>query len=486
MELLIYLDENSSSLDLTKYTDLKNVKFIGDTEVENLTIFFKDLYIIKNIKQFQNLKYLTIESEHKGQKNYTKNKDFKIVNFGIYHNLTKLNIKYISDKYNIEKILLTNLINLEELKIRSIPKLKEKIDLKDCIKLRILDVRDPYILFNQPSIEILSINKFLEDNYIDINLKQLTNLKEFHYSAMNGTDYIDLSNQTKLIKLSSNNGHIRGISENIEYLSISGSLNYMDRFGFIDMKKIEKMTKLKYLNIKYSRAFEGEYPTIYCNEIDLINLKELEELNSIGGDIFKNINVGIKKINLLTYDNYYDDEVTLNMNNERFINYDITLYNKLTEMKNLEYLKLYNFSTTELNITNCIKLTTLILKNCSQLEKIIFPYNYKEDFIVKNLPSLINLVTSRRRIYLLAETKGAVVDGLCESKVGTPKGLSETKGAVVDQTAESKVGVPEEVAESLIKEECKVFCKKCKRYVNRNNIINFRKYDNNLYANTCC
>lgn len=433
------------SLDLNK-------DIVNNDKVKKVIIALKDLY---KITQFKNLEYLIVNNSYGDEADdETFCNENKVINFGIFPNLTKLVLEIYSN-ISIEKILLTNLVKLKELEIKALPKLKERIDLKDCINLRKLSVMDfCYILYNQPNIKILNISKYDGNECVD--LSQLINLKELSYSLMNGSCYIDLSKQTKLIKLNTFNCYVKGINKNLKYLSIAGSIFYIDNQKFAPIDEIQKMTKLKFLNITYTSGFEDYYTFISCEEVDLINLKELEVLKSVGGYIIKNINNKIKKISIITYDIFYDQYVTLVKNDKEFINYDITTYNNLNEMKKLRYLELHNFSTKELNINKCTNLKTLKLSNLNQLDKIYFSYNYSGKFISNMLNSLKNMILTRRRIYLLSESGEDTWNRLTELK-GPSQGPSQDK----------------------------IICKKCNRRVDLNNIVNFYK-NKSLYANTCC
>jgi len=235
------------------------------------------------------------------------------------------------------------------------------------------------------------------------------------------------------------------------------------------------MPNLKYLDTDNNKLKELEYD----------ELLKLLHLNLSYNQIEI---IDLTKIPNLTYLNLSNNELS---------------FLDLSACINLKYLKLSNNKIKEkLDLSKFSSLTSVDISN-NKINEIILPScinnlnisnnNIKNIQLYNNIEKLYTAlnpmnkkILSRKRMYLFSEnpTKGTVEDGLCESKVGTPKGLAKIKSFALD-------GLP---SKKDIQKDLKEMCVKCKKYINSIDLINYREFINfNKYNEsikyislTCC
>ena len=442
------LDKDLTTLDLREIFKLEKIELNDNAQIKQLTVSLRNWILIKDMKQFKNLEYLTIQSKYDNEDSL---EDIEIIDFGIHPNLIKL---YINDgDENTNKILFTNLTKLKELTLTYNSSYQEDLDFKDCINLKKLnlffDEQDSVLIINQPSIEILTITGMFLDG---INLNNLINLKELYLIGIE-SDLIDLKGNKKLIKIVVENSvcSFENVNENIEYIDVDSYEEHGRNLIIIPKEEIENMTKLKYLKINY----------FLVNNLDLIKLTKLEILYYYSWNNIKNINPGIKILFL----HYLDDDISDENDHDEYDETYQNLNKEIEKLVNLEELSLYGWLMPKLNLFNLSKLENINLTDFPYLNELILPYNINSTKVyITNCPNLINKVISRRRIYLLSEN--GTRNGLSENY--THKGLSETS----------------------TKEANHIICKKCNKIINIYNMINMHVreniYNSKNIINSCC
>lgn len=227
----------------------------------------------------------------------------------------------------------------------------------------------------------------------------------------------------------------------------------------------------------------------------------LNHLPKLGGFIIQH-----SKINYIRLDNmkihqiYIEKSIINSINLSNLINYNFILNifnNKIASitLNNLIYLDKLVLANNELNIISLYNLyylkyvdihnnnLTSFVHDIKELEyldiyhnklKIFEPEKYLKlkELHIEHNPFYKQKIISRRRIYLL-----------CESKEGTWDGLAECplKRSVIDGQRESKEVAQNRLAE--LKESCEI-CYKCKKNINIDLKINIRREKYSYF--TCC
>ena len=311
--------------------------------------------------------------------------------------------------------------------------LSYKYNLKD--KLQIIDFED--------------IND-IPENIEYLHIDEISIRKKYNY------ELLDLSRFKNLIKLKINDTmeedimlFFSRIHEDIEFTNLDNIIIYNGPQGGIKKLILEKCIVNNTFLKQFKHLQELELTNVKIDFNDIPNL-EILYINSI--DNIKEINlnklINLRKLYIFDLDNL-----------------EILHINKLSNLKEIELHNLEKL--TNLNFERS-RLDNLILDKLHNF-KYIDGY-IKKGITGKHIYRINNMlpvkVTSRRRIYLL-----------CESKVGTRNGLAETppKGPVED-VCESKVGTQNGLSE----QNSKCICGNCGRFVNSYNKLNIR---NNKHLN---
>ena len=364
-----------------------------------------------------------------------------IINLDDYHSNDNIfNIKLLNVNTDIKKYEY-----LEELFIRYY--VTEDIDLSnfDNLKKLTINVRNNINITLPNSLEELIVYCSVSEEY-NINLINYEKLKYIYcdFGAKISNNLNECYNLKRLVILNIDN--MRDIN-----LNNCKDLYFINLSSYIyNSINLENCDKLKYINLEVANNE---------NKIIITLPKGSKSLKTLSIYTFEEIDKYI--INNL-YDNINIEDLRISLN----------LY--FDKFPNLKKLSAIDFQGKEqiLNISKNFNLEFLEILSCN-IKYVDLPYNFKG--ALKTNSEYNNFskqkVISRRRIYLL-----------CESKVGTRNGLAETppKGHVED-VCESKVGTRFGLSEILNNTKCY----RCKKNINLENKINIRNEGLCSYISCC-
>ena len=395
--------------------------------------------------------------------------NFSLHNYEDYGEFKNDMVQHILIKKEIPNLDFSIYENVEILELKY--NLKNDIDLSSLNKLKYLHISvDKYVNIILPrnieTLIIYSVN--ISQEIMLYNYESIKNLKLISIQKHN----IDLTNMLKLERLYLENTMINidnlNKLENLYYFSIVldddniKNINFNDCknliYIFINMNELTKIIlpksgKLKYLYITNFLFYDEDEEEYHKENLIIDNLyinKNIEELRiSYKTDIDYN---NFDKLNSLS--------IELDPNNNIIYSLDI---HKLFKLKKLQIQK-------------------------AKLSFIDFPYNFKFQKYVDILDNTYQnkKILSRRRIYLLCESKVGVLEEVAESP---PKGhvedVCESKVGVLEDVCESKVGALNGLSELLSEDKCF----RCKKNISLNNKINIRNYEDQKYRCnylSCC